>query len=265
MAAARLGFGKLENDFKGIGQTFRDGTLVELAFLMKIVAPLLKAKREQNNFAVMKILREYSPLLTRENLQATDDQLQLLSKLSDWVDALVKLWDNGNVPTCLEIYKLLSKTKLFELPKRIEEILSSETEVDERILTLREGLNTSFTEVERYWDYINENTQFSTHQGIKGLEFERVAVIMDDESAGGFLFSYDKLFGAKALTKTDIENEREGKDTAILRTTRLFYVTCTRARESLALIAYTASPADVRKTVLANGWFTEDEVITITT
>ncbi len=53
------------------------------------------------------------------------------------------------------------------------------------------------------------------------------------------MFSYDKLFGAKAPTSTDIKNEEEGKETSIDRTRRLFYVTCSRAQSSLAIVVYT--------------------------
>jgi DNA helicase-2/ATP-dependent DNA helicase PcrA len=84
---------------------------------------------------------------------------------------------------------------------------------------------------------------------------------MDDESAGGFLFSYEKLFGAKPLTDTDKQNQIDGKDNSITRTMRLFYVTCTRAIESLAIIAYTSNIEAVKKTAVNNGWFSDDEVI----
>lgn len=63
------------------------------------------------------------------------------------------------------------------------------------------GLAFSFAQLIIYWDYVNDDSQFSIHQDIKGLEFDRVSVIMDDESAGGFLFSYEKLFGAKSINK----------------------------------------------------------------
>ena len=133
--------------------------------------------------------------------------------------------------------------------------------MNERIVLLRKGLAVSFSQLIIYWDYINDNTQFSTHQGIKGLEFDRVSVIMDDESAGGFLFSYEKLFGAKALMDTDRKNKNEGKDNSITRTMRLFYVTCTRAKESLALIAYTSNVEATRQTAISQKWFSDEEII----
>lgn len=98
-------------------------------------------------------------------------------------------------------------------------------------------------------------------QGVKGLEFPRVVVIMDDDEAQGFLFSYEKLFGAKGKTDTDIKNE--GKDTSIARTKRLFYVACTRAEQSLAIIAYTHNCDAVRQTAIKNNWFSEEEIIVL--
>lgn len=74
------------------------------------------------------------------------------------------------------------------------------------------------------------------------------------------MFSYEKLFGVKDKTQTDIKNENEGKDTSILRTKRLFYVACSRAEEDLAIVIYTQSPQTVKKRVLAEEWFLENEI-----
>jgi DNA helicase-2/ATP-dependent DNA helicase PcrA len=117
-----------------------------------------------------------------------------------------------------------------------------------------------FRQIEPYDKYVSGKAAFRTHQGVKGLEFPRVMVVMDDTEARGFMFSYDKLFGAKEKTKTDIENEREGKDSNIDRTRRLFYVTCSRAKKSLAIVAYSNDPAKIRDYVVHEGWFEEGEV-----
>ena len=88
----------------------------------------------------------------------------------------------------------------------------------------------------------------------------QVQIVIDDEEARGFLFSCEKLFGAKGKSDTDAKNEAEGKETAIDRTRRLFCVTCSRAEQSLAVAAYSANPAAVRETVMRQGWFSEDEI-----
>ena len=38
------------------------------------------------------------------------------------------------------------------------------------------------------------------------------------------------------------------------------YVTCSRAEESLALIAYSENPSKVRQHALNEGWFEESEI-----
>ena len=121
-------------------------------------------------------------------------------------------------------------------------------------------LNAPFSQISPYDSYVNGSAKFSTHQGVKGLEFPRVMVILSDEEARGFLFSYEKLFGVKEKTTTDLKNEQEGKDTSIDRTRRLFYVTCSRAEKSLAIIAYSSNPEMVQNHVLTNGWFEEYEI-----
>ena len=152
-------------------------------------------------------------------------------------------------------------TGLFKVTSRVGELLTEFSQGEsEKVTALRNALSVPFYELERYSSYVTNNTRFATHQGVKGLEFPRVMVIMDDAQARGFLFSYEKLFGAKAQSDTDVKNKREGKDTSITRTARLFYVACTRAQKSLAVVAYTANVESVKNTALSNGWFSEDEI-----
>ncbi|MFJ3429713.1 MULTISPECIES: hypothetical protein [Pseudomonas] len=85
---------------------------------------------------------------------------------------------------------------------------------------------------------------FDNHQGEKGLKFPRAMVILNGEEAGGFLFSYDKLLGVKPASDR-VKNQREGKDDSSARS-RLLYVTCSRAEESLAIVIYTNQPAPAK-------------------
>ena len=133
--------------------------------------------------------------------------------------------------------------------------------LSDQIAALVAFLNCPFSEIAPYAAYVAHQAPFDTHQGVKGLEFERVMVLMHDEEARGFLFGYDKLLGAKGPTATDIKNAQEGKETSLDRTQRLFYVTCSRARSSLALVAYAPRPDAVRAHVVAQEWFAADEVV----
>lgn len=85
-------------------------------------------------------------------------------------------------------------------------------------------------------------------------------VILNDEEAGGFLFSYEKLLGVEPPSANDIKNQRAGKDDALSRTRRLLYVTCSRAEESLAIVVYTAQPELAKQRVIEAGWLEPEEV-----
>lgn len=270
MAARRFGFLNLYsplNESNVFDTSLREGSIAELSFLSNIVSPLVKAYQNNNDFEISKILRKYSPLLGKKAFQEkTDDQADLLQDVENAVCELLSLWGNESIPTCIDVLKSIKKTKLFNINNtRIDDILSDEEEnEDKKISTLRKALSVPFDELERYSAYVTGNTKFATHQGIKGLEFPRVMVVMDDAEARGFLFSYERLFGAKPKSQTDIRNEQEGKDTGIKRTTRLFYVTCTRAEKSLAVVVYTDDLGAVKNTAISNGWFCKEEIELLT-
>ncbi len=92
----------------------------------------------------------------------------------------------------------------------------------------------------------------------------RVVVVIDDAEAEGFTtFSYDKLFGLKEKSDTDLRNERDGKETTIDRTRRLFYVTCSRAEDGLAIIYYTDDIQKAEKNIKTSGFFHDNEICRI--
>lgn len=264
MAASRFGFLDLYaplHEVSVFDTSLREGSISELSFLSKIVSPLVKAYKSDNDFEVAKIVRQHSPLLDGKSLTKSDDQMEALAKAENAVCSLVDLWKDDNTPSCLEILRSIHETGLFKLDTHIDDLLSDPVDGEStKIRALRTALSVPFDALERYSAYVTDNTRFATHQGVKGLEFPRVMVIMDDAEAKGFLFSYEKLFGAKSKTDTDIKNEKEGKDTSITRTARLFYVACTRAQESLAVIAYTENVDAVKATAISTGWFIEDEI-----
>ena len=265
MAASRFGFSELYmplSNSKKFDTSLREGSIPELSILSKIVFPLLVAYQSGNDFEVAKIIRKNSPLLNKEVfITGLNNQVALLRKAEEAVELLMKLWNDGKVPTCLEVLKSIRDTGLFKVGNRVDEVLADYSQDEnEKITALRTALSAPFYELERYALYVSDNTRFATHQGVKGLEFPRVMVILDDAQARGFLFSYEKLFGVKAQSDTDEKNAHDGKDTSITRTARLFYVACTRAKKSLAIVAYTENEEMVRDTALANGWFLENEI-----
>lgn len=115
-------------------------------------------------------------------------------------------------------------------------------------------------ELERYRRYLAGESELATHRIVKGSEFHHVMVVMDDKQAGAHQISYDKLFGAKSLSDIDLKHVENGKETTIDRSLRLLYVTCSRAKESLALVLWSEAPDEALKRILVSGWFAPHEV-----
>ena len=115
-------------------------------------------------------------------------------------------------------------------------------------------------ELERYRRYLAGESELATHRIVKGSEFHHVMVVMDDKQAGTHQISYDKLFGAKSLSDTDLKHAENGKETTIDRSLRLLYVTCSRAKESLALVLWSEAPHEALKRIRDSGWFEAHEV-----
>ena len=207
--------------------------------------------------------------------QNSSNSIEEISKTNKAIESLFALWDNNGNPSLNHVLREVFRSEIFQIPdvlipiaKRLQnnsdksfEESGNISEKDSFIDAWDEALKCSFSQFEEYVRYISDESRFGTHQGIKGLEFPRVMVILDDEEARGFLFSYEKLFGAKEPSETDVKNKKEGKETSIERTRRLFYVTCSRAEKGLAIVAYTKEPEKVKSYVLSEGWFEENEVI----
>lgn len=281
MAANRMGFLDIfEPLYKAdrLKTGLLDGTLGGLSLFTKTILPLLESHRKNDQFSIARIVKSQSKLLKRDALISSQEQLRSLKLVQDAILNLLKLWDENNDPRLLEIVEKIYKNQLFDLPSAFNIIASrksnnkvvlqddeEETDTDEIIDAWDQVLQTPFSQIERYNDYLSENSTFGTHQGVKGLEYARVAVIIDDEEARGFQFKYDKLFGSTALSDTDRNHIRSGEDSVLDRTRRLFYVACSRAKESLAIIAYTSDPESIKATLTANDWFAEGEIEIINT
>lgn len=268
MAAARLGFSEMfvplhEIDSWRTG--LLDGSLPALRFFTQDVLPLVKASQSGNRFAQARITKMLSPLLTSDAIRQADDAKAQLHQAAVAIESLMALWKDGADPKLLNILRCISSTGLLEIPESLwasafrEESLESSDVLSSRLEDRQSDWNNAigkfleapFSQVEPFASYLSDKAHFGTHQGVKGLEFDRVMVIMDDEEARGFLFKYEYLFGGKSSSEKIVDATR-----------RLFYVTCSRTKQSLALVAYTSAPERVKAFVLQEGWFSDDEIIT---
>ena len=262
MAARRPGFDQFYAPLAKVPKyqmAFLDGTVSEIEFFSKEVLPIVKSIAGDGSLA-LSILKAYSPLLSKENkenpyklyLKCRAEAVKVATLISEdkTIREVVKTIWGAQLLKVPDVVFRASKLSVDEIDEETDEELSAWT----KVMDLPIGM------IKRYDDYVNQRTRFDTHQGVKGLEFDRVMVIIDDSEAKGFLFSYDKLFGVKDLTDTDKRNLAEGKETSIERTQRLFYVTCTRAKNSLAVVMYTDNPEGVKAEAIRKGWFHDDEI-----
>lgn len=223
-----------------------------------------------DEFAAIEILNRYDRLC-----DLPGDVPNQQSRLAELHQSVMEFATACSKPeaTVRDILKPIVQHKLFNVDERLvaayrdmepppaaPERSGDESIEDRRRRGWHDLFNTLWAEIGRYQTYLEGRSSLATHQVVKGSEFEHVMVIMDDQEAAGFLFSYDKLFGAKALSSTDQANVADNNETTIDRTLRLLYVTCSRARESLALVLWSSDPEKALKNIKSGSWFSDTEI-----
>lgn len=263
MAARRLGFDLFFGPLSRVTKyqmTFLQGTVSELEFFTKEILPIADSIKEDGRGA-LEVLKAFSPLLSKQNTEKPYDfylrcreeavKVATMVNKNQTIREVVKSICNSQLLTVPEVIRQASSLVAADIAEEMEEDLQAWVMVMDLPINMVRG----------YDDYVNQRTCFDTHQGVKGLEFDRVMVIIDDSEAKGFMFSYDKLFGVKELTKTDKMHIEAGEESSVDRTQRLFYVTCTRAKESLAIVMYTSDSEKVKNQAINKGWFSEQEIL----
>lgn len=268
MAAKRLGFGdlyaalndKAPDTFK---TGFLEGTAWPLRPFVSFVLPLFHAVQAGRELEVMQILRAHSPLLDKGELRAPGfDVAGRLVALRQTVLEIAASLQTGSTATNGDVLRLIQASGLLSLDPRILSYLdpamappaapaadvADEDDDDGEELTKEIAAMDAFlaapaNQFQPYEVYISEKSPFWTQQGIKGAEFERVLVVLDDDEGTHNQFSYEKYLQIKELSPNDRKNIDEGKESTLDRTRRLFYVNCTRALTDLAVVLFTADPA----------------------
>jgi DNA helicase-2/ATP-dependent DNA helicase PcrA len=228
-----------------------------------------------NEFAATDVLRrsgslDHLPVDAVKRYVRTDEMLKA-------IQAFAKACGDQDA-TVTEVIEPILAANLFDVHARLAESFADKSDPPPPPIPRRETETTQarmrrgwcalfaapWEELGRYRRYLAGNSELATHQVVKGSEFPHVMVVMDDSQAGGFQISYDKLFGGKELSDTDISNVDAGKETTIDRSLRLLYVTCSRARESLALVLWSTQPAAALAHIRGKSdWFTPGEIMAI--
>jgi DNA helicase-2/ATP-dependent DNA helicase PcrA len=276
IAANRLKFAELYSAFKdnstdSLSMSFSEGTSWALMPFLKYILPLIKAHRNGEHFQVVNLLRQYCPLLQKSHLQLPESEpSKILNELKVHVEIINNLLKIESPATVENLFSYLDSNNLISFDDRIRTRLNkaSKGSLEDEDIRVTDQVIASFFkcpvfQVWGYERYLNEESPYSTQHSIKGAEFNRVMVVLDDEEGRrSTSYSYERLLGIKELSDTDVANAGNGRETSQDRTRRLFYVCCSRALTDLAVVLFTNDPISARKAVKETGIFKKDSIKT---
>lgn len=276
IAATRLGFPELYSIFKdgttdSLSMSFSEGSNWALLPFQRYILPLVTALRAGKDFLVVELLKKYCPLMQKSYLSILGNEpLVIFREIKTHLEALDAMLGDASEATVLDVLNYLNENNLISLDERLSNRIGDtpEIEAEDEDVTITDRvivayLNCSVKEVWGYNTYINEESPFSTQHGIKGDEFMRVVVVLDDEEGRrSTSYSYEKLLGIKALSDRDNANLDAGQETTLDRTRRLLYVCCSRSLKDLAVILFASDTQVATQAILATGIFRQEDVKT---
>lgn len=287
MAAKRLGFGDLYKAMNSKAPSifkdgFLDGSAWPLSPCLKFLIPIAIAHSAGKQLEVMRLLRAYSPLLDHNFVTSVNvsEHLKLLrdlvTEITDGIcgsksitigDLLRRVYSSKLLILDPRLVSYLDPSAIAPTQNNTEDIENNDDEPEKDESEKEFAAMDAFfacpaRQLLEYQNYISERSPFGTQQGIKGAEFDRVLVILDDAESTHFQFSYEKYLDLKPLSDADLENKAAGEETTIDRTRRLFYVSCTRALKDLVVVLFTEYPERAIQKIKQLNLFDNDAIHT---
>lgn len=167
-----------------------------------------------------------------------------------------------NVGTIKDVMSFCLESQIIKTSKNMTEFLSNlnldintidDIQLREKISKdhtfYEELIKLSYKEFIKAFIYIQEQSVYSTQHGTKGEEYRNVLMVIDDTSWPQ-MYNFNKFFN-----KSEENQDRE------LRTRNLFYVSCSRAKENLVVLALSEMDNNAMSTIVE--WFEERNVATM--
>ena len=265
MAATRLSFPNLysalnDKSSDTLSAGLIDGTAWVVRPFLTYILPLVRARHEGREFDVMRLLRKHCPRLKPDALDDAD-VAGLLNTLRGQIGKLVAMFEADSSACVGDVVHTIRENNLMAFDERYITLIDVFAEASEPVAEpTTENAALRFMQCEAselwgYWKYIEKMSPFATQQGIKGAEFDKVIVVVDDEEGRTNTFSYGKYFGVTSLSDTDRGHLKAGRDSVIGRTRRLFYVCCSRALSDLVVVIFAEDTARMRDAILEKAFF----------
>jgi DNA helicase II / ATP-dependent DNA helicase PcrA len=268
VAADRLGFPNLysalnDKSTETLSSGVVDGTAWVLKPILSFLLPLITAHREGRSFDVMRLLRKHCPKLQDEALVGANTAA-ILNTLQEDIAVLDGMLEDGEA-TIGTVISCVREAGLYDLDERYLDLVEEYQDAAQVTDPAPENAPLRFMqcaaqEVWGYRQYIEKLSPFATQHGVKGAEFRKVLVVIDDKEGQLPGFSYGKYLGLTPLSERDEANISAGRESVVDRTRRLFYVCCSRALSDLAVAVFTDDTARVERALIQRGFFDTDQI-----
>ena len=269
ISAITLGFPNLysalnDKSTESLSSGVVDGTAWVLRPFLTFILPLLLAHRENRHFEIMRLLRKYCPKLQTDGLVGANTS-DVLNELQEDILTLDDMLGAESRSHIGDVVKLLRDRRIYTLDDHYLQLVEDFNGAEPVADPAPENAALRFMQCEAkelwgYRRYIEKLSPFATQQGIKGAEFDKVLVVVDDKERQLPGYSYGKYFGVTPLSETDEKNIASGTDSVIDRTRRLFYVCCSRALSDLVVTVFTDDPENMKRAIVARGLFEPENI-----
>lgn len=191
-------------------------------------------------FSIQSVIHLYESGEVSEFLRKTDRKICRLSDKQDLRDAISKLrsMSESNIKEVLEFCDSSGLRRLDD--DHMKAFKTNKPYLYDRVSKVKYG------EFMKLFEYLEGRTPFSTQHKVKGGEFNKVFVALDNGKWNKY--NFEQLFSGM------------GKESVQERSRKIFYVCCTRAREELVVYFNSPSPASIKT---AEKWFGIENVVCI--
>jgi len=242
-----------EQGYRKLASVFRDSDDYlkrnnhYIKFFIDVLEPVCRAFKEKKYGEMFSVLNSKTPKLINQN-DKTSWNLNL--------NQLLVVRESGTIGEVIALLKVTRRPRLspkveekeskFDRIKLLEEVPEEEKSFISKIEQLK---NVSYREVINLFEYINNNTPFSTKHGVKGKEFNNVLIVA---GRGWNHYNWNEFLTWHS-TKIPL-----GRESAYERNRNLFYVCCSRPKKRLAIL-FTQELSQNALETLSN-WFGKEKL-----
>lgn len=265
MIARRLGFAELNKLFTGTfassraEETFEAGDHFLIKPFLKTIYPLVLAREQEDGRKIVDILRRESPAFAVDGLNSAKSLKSMIETSTALVAHLHALWTTATVGEilrfCVDKQIIVASDKLRDQlarPPR-EELYNDELHSFDKGDWLADTFfEMSPQQVGGYAGFIKSNTAYSTQHGVKGEEYGKVMVVYDDVEAAWNQYSFSKTL-TPVTAGEPTERQRD-------QTSKLAYVSFSRAMDDLRVLMFTSDPEASRVELIANNLLSPEQI-----